>query len=84
VEESVYQKVLLAEDDPATRESVRLLLEQEGLDVAVVADGREALRFLRENGPPHLILLDLSMPGMDGWTFMDALTRHPTQGQRRL
>ncbi len=78
MEESVYQKVLLAEDDACSREAVRLLLEREGLDVSVAADGREALRFLRENGPPHLILLDLSMPGMDGWTFMDALTRHPT------
>jgi CheY-like chemotaxis protein len=78
VEESVYQKVLVAEDDACTRETVRLLLEREGLDVAVAADGREALSLLRQNGPPHLILLDLSMPDMDGWTFMDALTRHPT------
>ena len=77
MEESVYQKVLLAEDDAASREALRVLLEREGLDVAVAADGREALRFLQQNGPPHLILLDLSMPGMDGWTFMDALTRHP-------
>ncbi len=78
VEESVYQKVLLAEDDPAAREAVRLLLEREGLDVAVAGDGEEALCFLRENGPPHLELLDLSMPGTDGWSFMDALTRDPT------
>jgi two-component system response regulator PilR (NtrC family) len=77
MEESVYQTVLLAEDDTATREAMRLLLESEGLDVAVAGDGDEALRFLRENGPPHLVLLDLSMPGTDGWAFMDALTRHP-------
>ncbi len=78
MEESVYQKVLLAEDEPATREAVRLLLENEGLDVAVAADGAEALRLLHEHGPPHLILLDLSMPGMDGWAFMEALSHHPT------
>jgi two-component system, chemotaxis family, chemotaxis protein CheY len=77
MEESVYQTVLLAEDDPAAREAIRLLLESEGLDVAVAGDGDEALRFLRENGPPHLVLLDLCMPGTDGWAFMDALTRHP-------
>jgi CheY-like chemotaxis protein len=77
VEESVYQKVLLAEDDPCSREAVRLLLEREGHDVAVAANGSEALRLLRENGTPHLILLDLSMPDMDGWTFLEALTRHP-------
>jgi CheY-like chemotaxis protein len=78
VEESIYQRVLLAEDDPTSREAVRILLEREGLDVAVAGNGEEALRFLRENGPPHLVLLDLSMPGTDGWGFMDALTRHPT------
>jgi len=78
MEESVYQKVLLVEDEAATREAVRLLLENEGLEVVVAADGCEALRLLRENGPPHLILLDLSMPGMDGWSFLDALSRHPT------
>ncbi len=77
MEESVYQKVLLVEDNVGTREAVRLLLEGEGLDVAVAADGGEALRILRENGTPQLILLDLSMPDMDGWTFMEALTRHP-------
>jgi CheY-like chemotaxis protein len=78
VEESVYQRVLLAEDDPATRDAVRALLEGEGLDVAVAGNGDEALRLLRESGPPHLVLLDLSMPGTDGWAFLDALTRHPT------
>jgi len=77
MEESVYQKVLLAEDDVPTRNALQLLLEHEGLDVAVAADGGEALRLLQDSGPPHLILLDLSMPGMDGWTFMDALTRRP-------
>jgi two-component system, chemotaxis family, chemotaxis protein CheY len=77
MEEAVYQKVLLVEDNLSARESVRLLLEHEGLDVAVAANGHEALHFLRENGTPHLILLDLSMPDMDGWAFMDALTRHP-------
>jgi CheY-like chemotaxis protein len=78
MEESVYQRVLLAEDDACAREAIRVLLEREGLDVTVAADGREALRLLRENGPPHLVLLDLSMPDMDGWTFMEALTRQPT------
>jgi CheY-like chemotaxis protein len=78
MEESAYQRVLLVEDDAPAREAMRQLLEREGLDVAVAADGSEALDFLRTHGPPHLILLDLSMPGMDGWAFMDALARHPT------
>ncbi len=78
MEEPNYQQVLLVEDDDAARETVRVLLEREGLDVSVAADGRAALDRLREDGPPHLVLLDLSMPDMDGWTFMEALTRQPT------
>jgi CheY-like chemotaxis protein len=78
VEELGYQQVLVVEDDACSRETVCILLEREGVDVVAAADGREALRLLRENGPPHLILLDLSMPDMDGWTFLEALTRDPT------
>jgi CheY-like chemotaxis protein len=78
IEESVYQRILLADDDPAASLALRVLLEYEGLDVAVARDGGEALRYLHANGPPHLVLLDICMPGMDGWAFMDALTRHPT------
>ncbi len=69
--------ILLVEDDQDTSEILRLFLEREGYDVALAAEGGEALRLLRERGEPDLILLDLAMPGMDGWGFMDALARHP-------
>jgi two-component system chemotaxis response regulator CheY len=78
MEESVYQRVLVADDDPGARRALRCLLEREGLDVAVACNGVEALHYMQENGPPHLVLLDISMPGMDGWAFMDALTHNPT------
>jgi CheY-like chemotaxis protein len=69
--------ILLVDDDPDTSESLRLFLEREGYDVAVAGEGGEALRLLAERGEPDLILLDLAMPGMDGWGLMDALARHP-------
>jgi CheY-like chemotaxis protein len=62
--------VLLVEDDRYIREAVTELLEVEGYRVETAVDGRSGLDKLREgNRPPALILLDLMMPGMDGYEF---------------
>jgi serine/threonine protein kinase len=64
------RQVLVVDDDPAARDSLRKLLEREGYTVATAADGREALARLRAFPLPDLILLDLLMPVMDGWEFL--------------
>jgi CheY-like chemotaxis protein len=63
--------ILLVEDDLATRETVRTTIEKMGLAVAEVTNGRLALSWLAENAAPALILLDLMMPEMDGFEFLD-------------
>jgi signal transduction histidine kinase/CheY-like chemotaxis protein len=63
--------ILLIEDDLATRDTVRSTIEKMGLTVAEVANGRLALSWLAENPAPALILLDLMMPEMDGFEFLD-------------
>lgn len=63
--------VLLVEDDVAIREGVRELLELEGFSVRETSNGKEALDFLETQSYPCLILLDLMMPVMDGWSFME-------------
>jgi signal transduction histidine kinase/CheY-like chemotaxis protein/HAMP domain-containing protein len=63
--------ILLVEDDLATRETVRHTIEKMGLTVAEVTNGRQALSWLAENPTPALILLDLMMPEMDGFEFLD-------------
>jgi CheY-like chemotaxis protein len=63
--------ILLVEDDPATRDTVRTTIEKMGLTVAEVTNGRAALSWLAENPAPALILLDLMMPEMDGFEFLD-------------
>jgi CheY-like chemotaxis protein len=62
--------VLVVDDDPDIRDSLREVLEDEGYAVACVGNGREALDYLKATSPhPCVILLDLMMPVMDGWQF---------------
>jgi signal transduction histidine kinase/CheY-like chemotaxis protein len=70
---------LIAEDDPATREVLRRTLEKDGWSVVEAANGREALECVTRE-PPCVIVLDLMMPEMDGFEFLNALRRLP-EGQ---
>jgi CheY-like chemotaxis protein len=69
--------VLLVEDDAPTRDLTRRQLERLGVETAEVADGSDALAWLASNPPPALILLDLLMPRMDGFAFLDEVARRP-------
>ena len=61
--------ILIVDDDPDIRDSLKEVLEDEGYEVNGVANGREALDYLRRGQRPCVILLDLMMPVMDGWQF---------------
>jgi len=63
--------VLVVEDDAGTREMVRHTVEKMGLIVAEVENGRSALSWLADNPAPAIILLDLMMPEIDGFEFLD-------------
>src|SRR5437879_1085691 len=66
-------KMILVADDKATsRELVRTVLERIGYAVVEAADGVEALSSARANRP-DLIILDLHMPGLDGFGVIEAL-----------
>lgn len=62
--------ILIVEDDESIRESLEELLEAEGFDVLLAENGQEAIDLLDKKPPVKLILLDLSMPVMDGKTFL--------------
>lgn len=64
------QRVLVVDDDPAIREFVGQALEEEGYEIRLAVDGQDALCKLRD-WHANLIVLDLMMPTMDGWTFRD-------------
>lgn len=69
-------RVLLVEDDLASRQMTRTMLERAGWTVAEAENGQIALEQVREQ-KPLLILLDLMMPEMDGFTFVSELRQHP-------
>jgi CheY-like chemotaxis protein len=62
----VAHSVLVVDDDQDIRESLQMLLEDEGFDVDTAADGAEAVAHM-ESEPPCFVILDLMMPVMDGW-----------------
>ncbi len=59
-------KILVVDDERAVRDSLRRALELQGYDVALAADGAEALAELETNGQVDAVLLDVLMPGIDG------------------
>lgn len=71
------QRVLVVEDSPTQAEELRLLLEEGGYAVAVAADGLEGLARARDERP-DVIISDVLMPEMDGYTFCAALKADST------
>jgi hypothetical protein len=71
-----HSQVLVVEDDPDTRHILKSTLEKDGWRVQTAANGRIALE-LAAARLPGLVLLDLMMPEMDGFTFIDELRRVP-------
>ena len=67
-------KILVVDDDAEVREALGLNLSEEGYPVLTALNGAEALRVL-EHETPALILLDLTMPHMDGQAFWEHLQR---------
>jgi two-component system nitrogen regulation response regulator NtrX len=63
-------KILVVDDEAAIRESLRMILEYEGYEVALAPTGQDALAALDRDGP-DLVFLDIKMPGMDGLEVLD-------------
>ena len=66
------QLILAVDDDSDIRDMLRDILEMEGYSVATAANGLEALRAVYQSRPA-LVITDIAMPEMDGWTFLARL-----------
>lgn len=75
--EAAKGTILIVEDDEDSRYVYQLILEANGFEVLTAASGTEGLRLAREH-KPAAVLMDISIPGMDGWTVTRALKEDPS------
>jgi DNA-binding response OmpR family regulator len=68
--------ILVVDDDPNSLDIARTYLESRGYTVVTALDGKEALEKLEEIRP-GVVLLDVMMPGMDGWEVARVIKNHP-------
>jgi CheY-like chemotaxis protein len=93
--ERVVPKILIVEDDELNRDSLRRLLRRRGFEIVLAVDGEDGIAVARAEAP-DLILMDMSLPVVDGWeatrqlkadpalrtTPIIALTAHAMSGDR--
>ncbi len=70
-------KVLIAEDHDLSRDMLARRLRRKGFDVVTAIDGEDAVRTAL-NEVPDVILMDLSMPGVDGWEAVKWIRKNPS------
>ena len=78
-----HDSVLVVDDEPQVAWVLRFSLEHEGYRTYTASNGLEALEEL-EKHHPMLMVLDLMMPGMDGWAVLKELTKLPNDQRPRI
>jgi DNA-binding response OmpR family regulator len=73
---AVRYRALVVEDDPAIRRLVERLLARKNIDIDAVADGETAVSLLREH-EYSVVILDLMVPGLDGFAVIDSIRQQP-------
>ena len=74
-----HPKILIVEDNEDIRSALRMVLELENFECMEAENGIEALTVLKNSSLPELILLDMLMPKMNGWEFVDEIKKDATQ-----
>lgn len=80
------RQALLIDDDPAANYIHKRSLEKLDLfeEIVSVESGEDALGYLLENEPPNLIFLDINMPGINGWEFIEEYKKLPHEYQQTV
>ncbi len=73
------KKILIADDSPTIVEITKAMLKEEGYEIVTASNGAEALQKIGEE-KPDLVLLDVMMPDMDGYSALQALRRDTKPG----
>jgi two-component system, OmpR family, response regulator VicR len=78
--DSAHPPILVVDDNPDNAHIIRDYLEAQGYPITVAYNGDEALKAFEEV-KPSLVLLDVMMPGRDGWQVCRDMKQHPTLGR---
>lgn len=75
----MVKTIMIVDDEPDVRDSIRMVFENAPPRYKVICadSGEECLRLLQDNWIPDLIILDIMMPGMNGWETQQRLRDHP-------
>lgn len=76
-------RILIVDDEPGVRMMISMILQAEGHDIQEADDGSSALELV-EREVPDVILLDLMMPQMDGWRFLEELRERDLRRRTRV
>jgi len=76
-----HPQILVVDDNPDNANIIRDYLESKGYPITVAYNGDDALKAFGEV-KPSLVLLDVMMPGRDGWQVCREMKQHPTLGKR--
>ena len=77
------KEIIIVEDEPGVVAAIRFLMEQQGYRVKVAEKGEDALDLILEN-KPHLVLLDIMLPGMSGWEVCEHIRLNPDCGRVKI
>jgi CheY-like chemotaxis protein len=77
-------RILVVDDNEALLENIAECLEDEGYEVALARDGASALTKLQRDPLPHVVLLDLMMPGMSGRELVEQIRAIPRLSSLRV
>ncbi len=82
--DTLCKSVLVVEDDEDIRDALMDILVSEGYETHGASDGRQGLAQLKGMPTPSLVLLDLMMPGMNGWEFLEAQKADPALAAHKV
>lgn len=71
------KKVLIIDDDPDMIESLKMIMDSEGIIVEGASDEKECFGILDSGYEPDYIFLDLEMPSISGWDLLKEIKNHP-------